>query len=129
MTPMPPYTTDTSPEAESIQLEPFRRMSPTECLAKMSKLSASLRRMAFDAIRRIHPELNEAEVRLKFIESTYGKELAAEVRNHLQQREMTCANEKTMIWYWLWDRCRCISLSGRPDKCSHLYDGRYVKRV
>lgn len=45
--------------------------------------------MALDAIRRIHLELNEAEVGLKFIESTYGKELASEVRNHLQQRETT----------------------------------------
>ena len=89
MTPMQPYTTDTSVEAEAIQLELLRRMSPSDRIAKMCNLSASLRRMAFDAIRRIHPELDEAEVRLKFIESTYGKELAAEVRTHLQQRETT----------------------------------------
>ena len=30
---------------------------------------------------------DEAEVSLKFIESTYGNELAAEVRSHLQHRE------------------------------------------
>jgi len=89
MTPMQPYTTDTSVEAEAIQLELLRRMSPSDRIAKMCNLSSSLRRMAFDAIRRIHPELDEAEVRLKFIESTYGKELAAEVRTHLQQRETT----------------------------------------
>ena len=86
---MQPYTTDTSVEAEAIQLELLRRMSPADRITKMCNLSASLRRMAFDAIRRIHPELDEAEVRLKFIESTYGKELAAEVRTHLQQRETT----------------------------------------
>ena len=85
---MQPYTTDTSAKAEAIQLELFRRMSPTDRITKMCNLSTSLRRMAFDAIRRIHPNLNEAEVRLTFIESTYGKELAAEVRNHLHQREM-----------------------------------------
>ena len=62
-------------------------MSPADRIAKMCNLSASLRRMAFDAIRRIHPNLNEAEVRLKFIESTYGEELAAEVRSHLKHRE------------------------------------------
>lgn len=89
MKPMQPYTTDTSAEAEAIQLELFRRMSAADRIAKMCNLSATLRRMAFDAIRRVHPELNEAEVRLKFIESTYGKELASEVRNHLQQRETT----------------------------------------
>lgn len=86
---MQPYTTDTSAEAEAIQLELFRGMSPSDRIAKMCKLSATLRRMAFDAIRRIHPELNEAEVRLKFIESTYDKELAGEVRKHLEQRETT----------------------------------------
>lgn len=87
MTPMQPYTTDTSVEAEAIQLELLRRMSPSDRITKMCNLSAILRRMAFDAIRRLHPDLDEADVRLKFIESTYGKELAAEVRHHLQHRE------------------------------------------
>ncbi len=86
MEPMQPYTTDTSVEAEAIQLELSRRMSTSDRIAKMCNLSATLRRMAFDAIRRIHPESNEAEVRLTFIESTYGKELAGEVRKHLEQR-------------------------------------------
>ena len=89
MQPMHPYTTDTSAEAEAIQLELFRRMSPADRIAKMCNLSASLRRMAFDAIRRVHPDLDEAEVRLKFIESTYGKDLADEVRRHLRPRETT----------------------------------------
>lgn len=50
MVPMQPYTTDTSVEAEAIQLEAFRRMSPTHRITKMCNLSASLRRMAFDAV-------------------------------------------------------------------------------
>lgn len=89
MTPIPRYTTDTSAEAEAIQLELFRRMSPAERITKMCNLSASLRRMAFDAIRRTHPDLDEAEVRLKLIESTYGKEIATNVRDHLEQRALT----------------------------------------
>ena len=36
--------------------------------------------MAMDAIRRRYPEFNEEEVRLKFIELTYGKELSDDVR-------------------------------------------------
>ena len=83
-----PYTTDTSDEAWAVQLEGFRRMSPTERVGKMCKLSASLRRMAMDAICRRHPEFDESEVRLKFIELTYGKELADSVRNHLQERKL-----------------------------------------
>lgn len=87
MTFIPPYTTDTSAEAEAIQLELLRRMTPAERITKMCNLSASLRRMAFDAIRRKYPEIDEAEVRLTFIESTYGEELAAEVRKDLKKRE------------------------------------------
>jgi len=40
--------------------------------------------MAFDAIRRRHPESSEDDVRLKFIELTYGKHLADEVRGWQQ---------------------------------------------
>ncbi|WP_168567130.1 hypothetical protein [Crateriforma spongiae] len=78
MTSIPPYT---SAEVEAIQLELFRRMTPAERLAKMCSLTAIIRRMAFDAIRRTHPDLDEAGVRLKFIETTYGKELADAVRD------------------------------------------------
>jgi len=36
--------------------------------------------MAFEAIRRRHPDFTEEEVQLLFIELTYGRELADEVR-------------------------------------------------
>ena len=42
--------------------------------------------MAFDAIRRRHPDYSEDEVRLKFIELTYGKSLADEVRDWQAER-------------------------------------------
>lgn len=83
------YTTDTSDEAAAVQLEGMRRMSPTERANKMCKHSASLRRMGMDAIRRRHPEHDQHEIRLKFIELTYGKELADAVQDHLRQHEGT----------------------------------------
>jgi hypothetical protein len=83
-----PYTTDTSDEALAIQLAGFRQMSPTERVNKMCKLSASLRRMAMDAIRRRHPEYDQHEIRMKFIELTYGKELSDSVRAQLREREL-----------------------------------------
>jgi hypothetical protein len=42
--------------------------------------------MARNAIRRRHPDWSEDEVRLKFIELTYGAELAREVRQFLKER-------------------------------------------
>lgn len=81
-----PYTTDTSDEAERLQLEIFRRMSPTERIQKVRRLSSNLRQMARDAIRRRHPDCNKQEQRLKFIELTYGQELADAVREHTREQ-------------------------------------------
>lgn len=63
-------------------------MSPTERVNKMCKLSANLRSMAMNAIRRRHPEYDQQELRMKFIELTYGKELADSVRDQLREREL-----------------------------------------
>ena len=74
-----PYTTDTSQDADAVQLELWRVMSGQQRIQKVLALSSRLRDMAFDAIRRRHPEFSENQVRLKFIELTYGEELAAAV--------------------------------------------------
>ncbi|GAB5439656.1 MAG: hypothetical protein Fues2KO_00050 [Fuerstiella sp.] len=77
----PTDVSDTSDEALTVQLECLRQMSPQEPLRRACAWSGQVRRMAFDAIRRRHPEFSEDEFRLRFIELTYGKELADEVRN------------------------------------------------
>jgi hypothetical protein len=74
------HITDTSPEAEAVQLECIRRMTPHERLERSLALSNQLKRMTFDAIWRRHPDFDESEVRLKFIELTYGKTLSDDVR-------------------------------------------------
>jgi len=78
------YTTDTSDEALEMQLECFRRMTPKERIAKMSSWSSQIKRMGFEAIRRMHPEYDELQVQFKFIELTYGKELAEGFRSCLE---------------------------------------------
>lgn len=82
----PAYTTDTCADAEAVQLQLLRKMTPQQRLQKACNLSAQLRNMAFDAIRRRHPDFSEDEVRLKFIEVTYGKQLADDVR-HWQEAQ------------------------------------------
>lgn len=77
---IPTEVSDTSEEALAVQLECLRQMPPQERLRRACAWSGQVRRMAFDAIRRRHPEYSEDEVRLTFIELTYGKELAEEVR-------------------------------------------------
>lgn len=71
---------DTSDEALAVQLECLRRMTPHERLRRACAWSGQIRRMAFDAIRRRHPEYSDDEVRMKFIELTYGQTLADEIR-------------------------------------------------
>jgi hypothetical protein len=63
-----PYTTDTSQDAEEVQLNLWRAMSGKDRVQKVCSLSIRLRDMAFDAIRRRHPEFSEHQVQLKFIE-------------------------------------------------------------
>ena len=45
-------------------------------MQKVMALSARLHSMAFDPIRRRHPNWNESQVQIKFIEVTYWKELS-----------------------------------------------------
>ena len=78
--------TDTSPEALRVQLEGFRRMTAQERFDRMCRWFQEIRDMARNAIRRRHPDWSEDEVRLKFIELTYGPEVAREVRQFLQDR-------------------------------------------
>lgn len=78
-----PYTSDTSIDAEEVQLNLWRAMSGEERIQKMAALSSRLRDMAFDAIRRRHPEFSEQQIRLKFIELTYGKDLATKVEQYI----------------------------------------------
>jgi hypothetical protein len=77
---MPSDLSDTSDEALAVQLECLRQMTPQERLRRACAWSGQIRRMAFDAIRRRHPEYTEDDVRLRFIELTYGQALADEVR-------------------------------------------------
>ena len=74
------YTSDTSSEAEAVQLELIRRMQPSQRLAKALSLSCEVIRLSKAAIRRRYPEFSVDEVRIKFIEMNYGAELARKVK-------------------------------------------------
>lgn len=82
----PVYTTDTSAEAEAVQLDLLRQMTPQQRIEKMCGLSNRVREMAFQAIRRRHPESCEEDIRLKFIELTYGQALADDLRRWQQEK-------------------------------------------
>jgi len=80
------YTADTSKEALEVQLACLRQMSPGERIRQTLAMSRRVRNMAMDAIRRRHPDLKDAEVGLMFIELTYGKSLAENIRRWRAER-------------------------------------------
>jgi len=84
---MHPYTTDTSPEAEIVQMELIRNMHPEQRALKSMRMTTRLVRECKAAIRRNHPEFTQRQVGLEFIAINYGKVLSEEVREYLQKQD------------------------------------------
>jgi hypothetical protein len=83
---MQPYTTDTSPEAEAVQIELIRRMSGADRIRLTLELTNRHIRECKDAIRRNNPDFSEQDVMLAFVELNYGKQLADNVRAFSKDR-------------------------------------------
>lgn len=78
---------DTSPETEKVQIELLRQATVAERFAMMESLSAMAVGLSRRAIARAHPELTPEELKLKWVELHYGKELAARVREYVKKRK------------------------------------------
>ena len=77
---------DTSPEAEKVQIELIRRCSVAERFAKVRSLTARTFGLSKRAIARANPDLSPQELQIKFIELHYGKNLADRVERHQKYR-------------------------------------------
>ncbi len=77
---------DTHPDAERVQIELLRRKTPAERLAMARRLSDLVVRMSRQAIARQHPDWTPQQVNLAWMEISYGRELADQVRNYLDAR-------------------------------------------
>ena len=75
---------DTSREAETVQIELLRKLTLAERFAKLRALTARTVRLSKRAIARANPDLSPEELKLRFIELHYGKELAERVRAYLK---------------------------------------------
>lgn len=83
-----PRLTDTSPDAEAVQLELVRRMPPQQRVAQAVRLSREVRDLARSAILRRFPGIEELDVRIRLVELQYGPELAAGFEEGLRQRKV-----------------------------------------
>lgn len=66
---------DTSPEAERVQIEIFRKMTPEQRLQLSAQLTQIHRKRPAIGVRRRHPEYDEDQVRLAVIRLTIPEEL------------------------------------------------------
>ena len=66
---------DTSPDAEKIQIEIFRRMEPEKRLQSAALLSENCRTLLAEGIRRRHPNYDEGQVRLAVIRCLLPEDL------------------------------------------------------
>ncbi len=78
--------TDTHPEVEKVQIELLRKLSVAERFLKVRALTARTVGLSKRAIARANPGLCVEEVKLKFIELHYGRDLAERVREYLRNR-------------------------------------------
>ena len=78
---------DTSPEAEKVQIELLRRATVAERFAMMESLTTMTINLSRRAIARANPELTPEELNLKWVELNYGKELADNVREYIKGLE------------------------------------------
>lgn len=77
---------DTTPEAESVLIQMLRKRPAPMRLGDAVSASNRVAEQCKNAIRRIHPQITEDEVKLRFIELNYGQEIAADVRAYLSNK-------------------------------------------
>jgi hypothetical protein len=66
---------DTSPEAERVLVDGYRRMSPEQKLAIVDDLTRATKQLAAARIRRQYPNATDREVLLRVASLTLGRDL------------------------------------------------------
>lgn len=83
---MAPGLTDTSPEAERVQLDLLRAASPERRGEIALSLSRTVLALARERLEREDPKAPPGEIDLRFVRTLYGQPLADGVRAHLAGR-------------------------------------------
>ena len=73
---------DTSADAERKQIELLRKATPARRLQLTCSLSGQVLAWSWEALRRTHPQMSECELRVRFAEIHYGRDIAALVKRY-----------------------------------------------
>lgn len=79
--------TDTHPQIEALQIELWRRASPTHKMNMLAQLNASARMLALTGLRSRHPQASEAELRRRLADLLLGEDLARKVYGDMPDAE------------------------------------------
>jgi hypothetical protein len=71
-----PLSLDTSPDAQRLQIEAWRRMSPSEKAAVVTGLTRAVHRLAVAGVRQRYPHASPREQFLRLAIVLHGPELA-----------------------------------------------------
>jgi hypothetical protein len=77
---------DTHPDAEQVQLDLIRKMSVAERLGRAGEWTRMVMNFSRQRLARENPNLQKRELDLLWIEQQYGADLAARVREQLEDR-------------------------------------------
>ena len=81
---MSALSTDTHPKVEALQIQLWRRASPTRKMHMQAQLNASARMLALAGLRSQYPQDSEAELRRQLADLLLGKELARKVYGEIR---------------------------------------------
>ncbi len=76
---------DTSPEAERVQIEIFRKMTPERRLRAATELTQLVRKSLTEGVRMRHPDYNEEQVHLAVIRLILPEKLFLAVYPHAKE--------------------------------------------
>jgi hypothetical protein len=79
---MKPLASDTTPEAEEIQVSIWRSWTAEKRLETACNLLEFVREQVHQAIRDQYPNASDDEVRIHFLRRAYGEETAARVARY-----------------------------------------------
>jgi hypothetical protein len=81
-------SSDTSPQAEKVQIELIRQSSVARRISVVRSLSQTMMYLSRRAIQRANPSLSERDVDLLFVELHYGKDLADQLRLYMERKRL-----------------------------------------
>jgi len=78
---------DTHPKMEAMQINLWRKASPTRKMQMLAQLNASVRTLALAGLRSQHPQASEEELRRRLAGLILGDELAGKVYGAIRHAE------------------------------------------